>query len=194
MSTRLCTAPSCGRPHHGRGLCSKHLKRLVARGVIAAPSFYDAIWSRIAVGGPDECWMSSGASARNYSHTHTVNATGGRVHVYLHRFVYEQFYGELRAGEVVRHSCDQPRCCNPAHLSAGTQADNIADMVARGRAGWQQGRPRQERCKRGHLYAECGYIDRRGRQICPPCRRLTARARSEAIEQGYSLPRVGRAA
>lgn len=38
-----------------------------------------------------------------------------------------------RPGEVVRHSCDQPSCVNPGHLKAGTQKENIADAVARGR-------------------------------------------------------------
>lgn len=31
------------------------------------------------------------------------------------------------------HSCDTPNCINPEHLRHGTQADNIADMVAKGR-------------------------------------------------------------
>lgn len=31
------------------------------------------------------------------------------------------------------HACDKPACCNPVHLTGGTQADNIADMVKKGR-------------------------------------------------------------
>ena len=44
----------------------------------------------------------------------------------------------LPDGLIVMHSCDTPRCVNPAHLSQGTQADNAHDRDRKGR--WVRGR------------------------------------------------------
>ena len=38
-----------------------------------------------------------------------------------------------REGLCVLHKCDNPPCCRPEHLYSGTQADNVADRVNRGR-------------------------------------------------------------
>jgi len=57
-----------------------------------------------------------------------------RREVYAHRLVAEWFIGPVSAESIVRHSCDNPPCCNPAHLSIGTQHENIDDMHRRGRA------------------------------------------------------------
>ncbi|QHJ82065.1 MAG: hypothetical protein [Bacteriophage sp.] len=53
----------------------------------------------------------------------------------MHRLAYAAAYGldEATMGGVVMHSCDNPRCINPEHLSLGTQLDNIADRQTKGR-------------------------------------------------------------
>jgi hypothetical protein len=53
---------------------------------------------------------------------------------YTHRYVYKRDVGEIPKGYFVMHSCDNPPCCNPAHLRVGTALENVQDRHAKGRS------------------------------------------------------------
>lgn len=50
-----------------------------------------------------------------------------------HRVAYELYCGEVPSDQMVLHSCDNPPCCNPNHLSLGDQAKNMQEKRLRGR-------------------------------------------------------------
>jgi hypothetical protein len=50
----------------------------------------------------------------------------------VHRLAYQLSHGNP-GDNYVCHECDNPICCNPSHLFAGKQLDNVRDMDAKGR-------------------------------------------------------------
>lgn len=78
----------------------------------------------------DYCWLWTGSINHNgYGRL----AIGGKSFL-AHRLVYQLETGEDISGKVVRHFvCDNPPCCNPAHLKSGSMYDNAQDMVNRSR-------------------------------------------------------------
>lgn len=78
----------------------------------------------------DDCWPWTGSlDYRGYG-AFTMNGQAMKAH----RASYLLFKGPIEKGLVVMHSCDNPSCVRPLHLSLGTHKDNMADMVKKGRS------------------------------------------------------------
>ena len=90
----------------------------------------DRVWDYIdRSGGPDACWPWTGAeNGCGYG-----MAQWNKQKRKAHRVVYELVNGQLDPDLDVLHRCDNPPCCNPAHLRAGTHDDNMRDRDERGR-------------------------------------------------------------
>ena len=77
----------------------------------------------------NNCWeCNSHKPSNNYPQFYK----NGKV-VRLHRHIYEECFGEIPKGLVVRHKCDNTFCINPEHLELGTHKDNVNDKVKRNR-------------------------------------------------------------
>ena len=111
-------------------MCAKYI---VAQPITAArPSLSTRFHAKVdSSGGPDACWPWRGCTGGS---GHGVLKVGGRRTDSAHRLAYTYCHGAIPDGCVVRHTCDNPKCCNPAHLLIGTHAQNVADRVERKRS------------------------------------------------------------
>lgn len=109
-------------------------------------------------------------SARTPSSRYPYIGVDGKV-FREHRYVWTLTHGQIPAGLVVCHTCDNPRCVNVEHLFLGTQADNLRDMDAKGRRVSMN--TKKTECPHGH-----GPYDAvvSGRRACMECARQRKRA------------------
>jgi hypothetical protein len=54
--------------------------------------------------------------------------------ILVHREMTSLVYGQPKDRQMALHSCDNPSCINPDHLSWGSHSQNMKEMYSRGRA------------------------------------------------------------
>lgn len=108
-------------------------------------------------------------------------------HMRAHTFSFELTHGPVQKGLCIMHSCDNPKCVNPSHLSLGTQRDNLRDMAAKGRSGAQK----RTHCRNGHEYSfeNTKFYKARGSKVrvCCICLAVNiAKSDAKRKEKSYS--------
>jgi hypothetical protein len=99
----------------------------------------DRFWAKTVRQGRCRIWIGAldkdgygkfTINSRTQNNKHGLRA---QKHIRAHRAAYELTKGPIPPGMVVLHSCDNPQCCEPRHLRAGTQAENRREASRKGR-------------------------------------------------------------
>jgi hypothetical protein len=125
----------------------------------------------------DGCLVFTGAtgSLANGGHGRVgvgSKTDGTRRTSYAHIIVWEHHNGPVPEGLEVCHTCDRGACVTIEHLWLGTHAENMADMLAKGRHNpGNHDHQRTTHCPQGHPYDEANtYLPQPGVKGGKKCR------------------------
>lgn len=88
-------------------------------------------WKFVKIAGEDECWIWQGA--RDDKNRYGQLWVSKKITPKAHQVAFCLFNGDIDPSLQILHSCDNPPCVNPKHLSQGTAQDNSTDAVNKGR-------------------------------------------------------------
>lgn len=112
----------------------------------------EVFWSHMDRPNPDDCWAwKLGRHKFGYGKIHWKDAGG-----YAHRMAWIYTNGDIPDGLDICHKCDNPPCCNPAHLFLGTHKENMNDRDAKGRNNKGKHIPHN---KRHHIFRKCSVLN-----------------------------------
>lgn len=88
-------------------------------------------WLGVEIRSKDQCWNWKLSMRGGYGQFRISSKKGEVQKLGSHQVSFACANGFLP--EAVRHTCDNQKCCNPKHLIAGTQTQNVQDTVDHGR-------------------------------------------------------------
>ncbi len=86
-------------------------------------------WSKVLRRAEQQCWPWKATRSRLGYADFSI----GRKKFLGHRVAWRLTHGDIPPGQCVCHRCDNPACCNPAHLFLATREENYKDMLAKNR-------------------------------------------------------------
>ena len=151
------------------------------------------VWGKVSIGEEGSCWdWTACKDKRGYGRFWYQNKLRPATHM-IWLLIHGKIPCRFPDGEVIAHKCDNPSCCNPAHLFLTTQSGNMKDAANKRRL-WNQNRPGvaagltlakklQTHCVRGHPLSgdNLKIVGKRKMRRCAECFRKRDREAKRAI-------------